>query len=52
MYSLGRIKSPEWTDAETGANEWLLFRWPPRSKPAPTEDRASETDDSAPVEEP
>jgi len=38
VYSLGGIKSPQNTDAETGALESLLFRWPARPKPAPVPD--------------
>lgn len=39
VYSLGGVKSPEWTDAETGALRTLLFRWPP--KPTPAADEAA-----------
>jgi len=41
VYSLGGVKSPEWTDAETGALRTLLFRWPPKPRNAPA--NSSET---------
>ena len=46
VYSLGGEKKPEWTDTETGAREDLLFRWPPKPKPAP-----ATTEDAAPMGE-
>ena len=52
VYSLGGIKTPQNTDAETGALESLLFRWPAKPKPAPAPDDADEptpdVDDAAP----
>jgi hypothetical protein len=40
VYSLGGIKAGRDIDAETGAYEWLLFRWPPKPKPQPAADAA------------
>jgi hypothetical protein len=48
VYSLGGVKSPQYTDAETGARKDLLFRWPPKPKPAPAVEDGEDAGDHAP----
>jgi hypothetical protein len=48
VYSLGGVKSPQNTDAETGAREDLLFRWPPKPKPAPAVEDGKDAGEHAP----
>jgi len=55
VYSLGGNKDPNSTDSETGAREDLLFRWPPKPKPATVADDGNEQapgpDTSTPVQD-